>query len=162
MGRTASLLLNAQFLLICTTNLSLFLVLSTWSFLPLFIVEIGGDSADAGLIMGSMGLTSLGSLPFIAPLIDRYGRKGFIVGGALLVGISNAGFLFFSTYSPLMVVVRLIQGVGFAACFNGCATAVVDLVPPEQRDQGAASGLRLGFPQTRARSSVVALRFMKE
>ena len=150
MGQTVGLLMNTQFLLICTANLSLFLVLSTWSFLPLFIVEIGGDSADAGLVMGSMGVTSLGSLPFISPLIDRYGRKGFIIGGALLVGISNAGFLLFSSYSPLMVAVRLIQGVGFAACFNGCSTAVVDLVSPEQRDQGiglfgASSSLAVAF-----------------
>lgn len=132
----ANLFLNPQFVLICTTNLSLFLVLSTWSFLPLFIVQTGGDSADAGLIMGSLGLTSLGSLPFLAPLIDRYGRKGFIVFGVLLAGLSNAGFYLFTSYSPLMIVVRLVQGVAFAACFNACSTAVVDLVPQEQRDQG--------------------------
>ena len=35
-----------------------------------------------------------------------------------------------------MILVRLIQGIAFAACFNGCATAVVDLVPAENRAQG--------------------------
>jgi len=131
-----SLLLNSQFLYIAATNLCLFLVVSTWNFLPVFIVELGGNNVDVGLVMGSLGVTSLGSLPFLAPLIDRYGRRMFILGGILLIGITNAGFLLFTEYSPLMVLVRLIQGVAFAACFNGCATAVVDLVPSDHRAQG--------------------------
>ncbi|MEJ2716099.1 MAG: MFS transporter [Deltaproteobacteria bacterium] len=131
-----NVLLSSQFLLIGATNFSLFLVLSAWSFLPLFIVELGGNKTDTGLIMGSIGIATLGSLPIITPLIDRYGRKVFIVGGAFLAGISNAGFLLFETYSPLMICVRLLQGVAFAACFNACSTAVVDLVAPEHRAQG--------------------------
>jgi MFS family permease len=130
------MLLNAQFLLIAATNLCLFLVVATWSFLPVFIVELGGNNVDVGLVMGSIGVTSLGSLPLIAPLIDRYGRRVFIIGGILLIGFTNAGFLLFHTYSPLMIVVRLVQGVAFAACFNGCATAAIDLVPASKRAQG--------------------------
>jgi MFS family permease len=131
-----NLLFNPQFLLIATTNFCLFLVVSTWSFLPVVIDEWGGTKADMGLIMGSIGVTSLGILPLLAPLIDRYGRKWFIRIGILLIGLSNAGFLLFTTYSPLLILVRLVQGLAFAACFNGCATAVVDRVPPENRAQG--------------------------
>jgi MFS family permease len=132
----SGILFNCQFLLIAATNLCLFLVVATWSFLPVVIVELGGDKVDVGLVMGSLGVTSLGCLPLVAPLIDRYGRKIFIVGGILLMGITNAGFLLFHSYSPLMILVRLVQGIAFAACFNGCATAVVDLIPPEHRAQG--------------------------
>lgn len=130
------ILLNTQFLLIAATNLCLFLVVATWSFLPVFIVEAGGNNVDVGLVMGSIGITSLGSLPLVAPLIDRYGRRVFIMGGILLIGLSNGGFLLFQSYSPLMIIVRLIQGVAFAACFNGCATAAIDIVPPDRRAQG--------------------------
>jgi len=130
------LLLNVRFLLLAATNLCLFLVVSTWCFLPIFIVEIGGNTADVGLVMGSLGLTSLGSLPLLAPLMDRRRRKMFIVGGILVLALSNAGFLLFETYSPLMIIIRLVQGAAFAACFNGCATAVIDLVPVQNRAQG--------------------------
>ncbi len=130
------ILLSAPFLLICATNFCLFLVVSTWCLLPVFVVEMGGATADVGLLMGSIGITSLGSLPFIAPLIDRYGRKIFILGGILVMGISNAGFLLFDTYSNLMILVRLLQGLAFAACFNGCATAVVDILPKSFRGRG--------------------------
>jgi MFS family permease len=131
-----SILFNFQFLLVAATNLCLFLVVATWSFLPVVIVELGGDKVDVGLVMGSIGLTSLGSLPLVAPLIDRYGRKLFMVGGVLVIGLTNAGFLLFGSYSHLMILVRLVQGVAFAACFNGCTTAVVDLLRPEERAQG--------------------------
>jgi len=130
------ILLNAQFLLIAATNLCLFMVVATWSFLPVFIVELGGNNVDVGLVMGSIGITSLGSLPLVAPLMDRYGRRIFIVGGILLIGLTNGGFLLFHSYSPLMIVVRLIQGIAFAGCFNGCATAAIDLVPAARRAQG--------------------------
>ncbi|MBM4325593.1 MAG: MFS transporter [Deltaproteobacteria bacterium] len=131
-----SIILNAQFQLLSATNLCLFLIMATWTYLPLYIVEIGGDVADAGIVMGSLGVTSLGSIPLLTPLMDKYGRKIFIVAGVFLAGVSNVGFLLFDAYSPLMILVRLLQGVAFAACFNGCSTGVVDLIPPEHRAQG--------------------------
>lgn len=128
--------LTKRFLLVTATNFCLFLVTAAWSFLPLFVVERGGDSMDVGIVMGSLGITSLGSLPFLAPLIDRHGRRFFMLTGILLVGVTNAGYMLFSSYSPLMVCVRLIQGLAFAACFNACSTAVVELIPVRRRAQG--------------------------
>jgi predicted MFS family arabinose efflux permease len=133
---SSSILLNRQFLLISGSNLAMFLMLSSWSFITLFVVELGGDKADAGLVMGSIGITSLGAIPFITPLMDRYGRKPFISVGLLLAGISHIGFLLFDGYSHLMVTVRLLQGLGLAACFNGCSTAVVDVLKPSERARG--------------------------
>lgn len=129
-------LITAPFLAVTFTNFCLFLIVTTWSLLPLFVVELGGNTFDVGVVMGSLGVTSLGSLPFLAPLIDRYGRKKFIVWGILAVGISNAGFLAFDRYSVSMVLLRLLQGVAFAACFNGCAAAVVDFIPEKRRAEG--------------------------
>jgi MFS family permease len=131
-----AILFNAQFLLIAAINLFLFLIVATWSFLPIVLVDLGADNVDVGLVMGSIGITSLGSLPILAPLIDKHGRKIFIVGGILIIGFTNAGFLLFKSYSPLMIFVRLVQGIAFSACFNGCATAIVDLLRPEERAQG--------------------------
>ncbi len=87
-------------------------------------------------MMASAGITSLGSLPFIAPLIDRYGRKKFMVLGIFFVGVSNLGFIPFHSYSPWMLSIRLFQGLAFAGCFNACSTALVDLLPFHKRVQG--------------------------
>ncbi|MBI5569218.1 MAG: MFS transporter [Desulfomonile tiedjei] len=132
----SSIFLNAHFLLVAAVNFCLFLIVATWSFLPVVIVEMGGDKADVGMVMGSLGITSLGSLPFVAPLIDRWGRKFFMVSGILLMGLTNGGYMLFDHYSPLMICVRLLQGLAFAMCFNACATSVVDLVPSDKRAQG--------------------------
>lgn len=131
-----SVFLSGRLLAVTTTNFCLFLIITAWSFLPLFIVDLGGNKLDVGIVIGSLGITSLGSLPFLAPLLDRYGRKIFITGGVLVAGLSNAAFPLFHEYSALLIPIRLIQGLAFAACFNGCATAVVDLVPKDKRAQG--------------------------
>ncbi len=129
-------LLSGRFMAITTVNFTLFLIVAAWNFLPVFVVKVGGSEIDAGVVMGSLGITSLGSLPFLAPLMDRYGRRLFIRIGILSVGLSNCGFLLFGEYSPLIILVRLFQGLAFAACFNACATAVVDTVPRHRRAQG--------------------------
>lgn len=129
-------LLTGRFIMVTATNFCLFLVTAAWSFLPLFIVERGGDSMDVGLVMGSLGITSLGSLPLLAPLIDRHGRRFFMLAGILLIGFTNLAYMLFTEYSPVMIGVRLVQGLAFAACFNACATTVVELIPANRRAQG--------------------------
>ncbi len=130
------LVTNTRFLVLAASNFFLFLVVSAWSFLSIFLSEFGANTGDIGVLMASAGITSLGALPFIAPLIDRYGRKGFMVIGIFVVGVSNLGFMLFQHYSPWMLLIRLIQGLAFAACFNACSTALVDLLPFNKRVQG--------------------------
>jgi len=129
-------LTNRRFLVLAGSNFFLFLVVSAWSFLSIFVSDLGANTGDIGGLMASAGITSLGSLPFIAPLIDRYGRKRFMVLGLFLVGVSNLGFILFHTYSPWMLAIRLLQGLAFAGCFNACSTALVDLLPFHKRVQG--------------------------
>jgi MFS family permease len=129
-------LITGPFLAVTFANFCLFLIVTGWSLLPLFVVELGGNSLDVGIFMGSLGVTSLGSLPVLAPLIDRCGRKKFIVGGILTAGLSNAGFMAFDQYSLALVLLRLVQGIAFAACFNACAASVVDFVPQQRRAEG--------------------------
>jgi MFS family permease len=127
---------DKRFLVLAGSNFFLFLVVSAWSFLSLFVSELGANTGDVGVFMAFAGITSLGSLPFIAPLIDRYGRRKFIVLGIFVVGISNLGFIPFNNYSEWMLGIRLLQGLAFAGCFNACSTALVDLLPFQKRVQG--------------------------
>ena len=130
------LVFNPKFLVLAGSNFFLFMVVSAWSFLSFYVTEHGSDAADVGLFMACAGVTSLGSLPFIAPLIDRYGRKKFMSWGMFFVGFSNLGFALFDGYFPWLLAIRLLQGTAFAACFNACSTALVDLLPFEKRVQG--------------------------
>ncbi|MFH0957794.1 MAG: MFS transporter, partial [Pseudomonadota bacterium] len=113
-----------------------FMIVSAWSFLSFYVTELGSDAAEVGVFMACAGVTSLASLPFIAPLIERHGRKRFMSWGMFFVGFSNLGFGLFDGYFPWLLVIRLLQGAAFAACFNACSTALVDLLPFEKRVQG--------------------------
>jgi MFS family permease len=68
-------------------------------------------------------------------LIDRYGRRRVLLGGA-------AGFLVvtglyhFAVTVPLVIGVRLIQGVAFAAFSTAAFALVADLVPAARRGEG--------------------------
>ena len=129
-------LTDRRFMVLAGCNFFLFLVVSAWSFLSIFVSDLGANTGDIGILMAAAGITSLGSLPFLAPLIDQYGRKNFMVYGILTVGVSNLGFIFFKSYSQWMLIIRLLQGLAFAACFNACSTALVDLLPFHKRVQG--------------------------
>ena len=130
------ILKNRRFLILAASNFFLFLIVSAWSFLSVFLSDMGVNEGDIGILMASAGITSLGVLPFVAGLIDRYGRKTFMVLGIFFVGLSNLGFMPFSAYSHWILCIRLIQGLAFAACFNACSTALVDLLPFQKRVQG--------------------------
>lgn len=130
------LITNSRFIVLAGSNFFLFLVVSAWSFLSIFVSDLGANTGDIGILMASAGITSLGALPFIAPLIDQYGRKNFMVFGVLSVGVSNLGFILFQSYSQWMLLIRLFQGLAFAACFNACSTALVDMLPFHKRVQG--------------------------
>ncbi len=125
-----------NFTLIIVANFFFFSNFSSFFILPLYIKQLGGTEADIGFIMGSFGITSLGAIPFVTYLIDRYGRKPFMLFGALLMLISSLLFLALSDLSKLIYLFRMLQGIGFAFFFTSAATSAADIVPISRRAQG--------------------------
>lgn len=125
-----------NFTLIIVANFFFFSNFSSFFLLPLYIKQLGGTEADIGFIMGSFGITSLGAIPFVTYLIDRYGRKPFMLFGALLMLISSLLFLALSDLSKLIYLFRMLQGIGFAFFFTSAATSAADIVPISRRAQG--------------------------
>ena len=95
-----------NFSLITAANFFFFSNFSTFFLLPLYIKELGGTEADIGFIMGSFGITSLGSIPFVTFLIDRYGRKLFMFAGAVIMLLSSLLFITIDELSALLYVFR--------------------------------------------------------
>ncbi len=125
-----------NFTLITLANFFFFCNFSSFFLLPLFVKGLGGDEANIGFIMGSFGITSLGSIPLVASLIDRYGRRRFMLLGALIMCLSSLGYLFIKELSNLLYLLRVLQGVGFAFFFTSSSTAAADFVPEAKRGQG--------------------------
>ncbi len=128
----------------------------TWAlFLALgpFIGSIGGDPADIGAIMGSFGLAGMVVTPAIGPLIERFGTRVLLVGGAMCTAAASVGLLAVDDLSFIIYTARVVQGLGFAVFTNTALALLAELLPPGRRAQGigalAASGtiaLALGLP----------------
>lgn len=125
-----------NFALVTLANFLFFCNFSSFFLLPLYIKDLGGTEADIGFIMGTFGITSLGAIPFVAFLVDKYGRRRFLLIGYALMFVTSLSYLFVSDLSPLVYALRLLQGISFAFSFTAAGTFVADYIPPQRRAEG--------------------------
>lgn len=112
--------------------------------LPVYSKEIGASNLMVGIIAGSYALMNFLFSPIWGNLSDRIGRKPVILVSVLITAFSYLLFSFATTI-PLLLISRLIAGVGSANI--GTAQAyITDITKPENRAKafgkiGAAFGL---------------------
>jgi len=107
---------------------------------PLFITGHGGGRQDIGIIMGCFALASAACRPWVAEMIDRWGRKrSYSIGCALMVLMPLLHLPFHgplsSFYLPLLLL-RIAHGIGLAICFTAVFTFIVDLIPEKRLNEG--------------------------
>jgi predicted MFS family arabinose efflux permease len=116
--------------------------------LPLWVTgPVGSDEAGAGLAFGIFAVTSLVCRPFAGRYSDRLGRRPLLVLGALLIAAGMVAMPYADTL-PLVVVLRLVQGVGEAAFFVSGFALLADIAPPERMGEALSYnslGLYLGL-----------------
>lgn len=103
--------------------------------MPLFIKQIGGNEAQVGLAMGMFMFSSVILRPFVGGLVDRFGRRPFIVGGLLLFALSMYLYNWVAGLSVLMAI-RVLHGASWALSTTSIQTTITDLVPPTRRAEG--------------------------
>jgi predicted MFS family arabinose efflux permease len=87
--------------------------------LPIYLSTLGSTEIEIGLLIGIFGFSSLLSRPVVGRLLLRIPEKKMMIAGALLYVIASVAYLLAMPFWPLLIV-RLIQGVGFA-CFHTAA-----------------------------------------
>ena len=103
--------------------------------LPIYIKMINGDISMAGIIVSIFTITALFFRPVTAFLIDKYGRKPLLITGMALIAISCFSYQYVVMLGMLMLV-RVIHGIGYSSGSNAAGTIVADIVPKESRAQG--------------------------
>jgi len=103
--------------------------------LPLFIKEIGGDESQVGLAMGAFMLSSVIVRPFVGGLLDRFGRRPFIIWGLLFFTVAMYMYNWIGGIVVLMVL-RILHGLTWAVSTTAISTAVTDLIPSTRRGEG--------------------------
>ena len=111
---------------------------------------VGSDKAGAGLAVGAFGITALLLRPWIGRITDSGGRRPVLMAGSVLALVSIAMLTVVDTL-PLIVVARLIAGIGEAAFAVASITALIDLAPADRigaalsyNSMGLYLGLALG------------------
>jgi MFS family permease len=119
--------------------------------LPLFAKgPLGTGSIGVGIAIAAASPTALLVQPLAGRLADRRGRRILVIVGPLIVAASVATYTFVDTLAVL-VLLRLVTGIGEGMVFVGAATVVTDVAPEERRGEavslyslGVWGGLAIG------------------
>src|SRR5262245_65307943 len=84
----------ARFARVTAANFFFFLTFASYFLLPLHVRALGGSEHTIGLVMGTTGLSGLASILVVGILLDRYGRRLFLLGGFATMALASGAFLF--------------------------------------------------------------------
>ena len=102
--------------------------------LPLYLVSFGASSTVIGAVMAVFTITATATRIPVGLLIDRIGRKPFLIAGVALFAVGNFGYLWASGIL-LMLPFRMLHGVGWSGCTTAVATLAADIAPPKRRGE---------------------------
>ncbi|MFP3379955.1 MFS transporter [Bacillus sp. SIMBA_069] len=103
--------------------------------LPMFIKQLGGSESQVGFIIGVFTISAVIFRPIVGGLMDRYGRRVFIISGLLFFAITMY-FYDWVTGVIFLVVLRILHGISWAVGTTSISTAVTDVIPPSRRGEG--------------------------
>ncbi|MBR2671543.1 MAG: MFS transporter [Oscillospiraceae bacterium] len=96
---------------------------------------LGATATMVGFVVGVFAYTALIFKVFSAPAIDTFNRKYILAGAMLFLAIAYVGFSF-SKSVEMLIVFRLIQGIGAAFTGTCCLTLVSDSLPADKMGTG--------------------------
>jgi len=104
---------------------------------PKIVKELNISAKDVGLLITAFSFPGILFVPFLGVIADRWGRKRLIIPFLMLFGIAG-GLCFFVRDFKLLLILRLIQGIGAAPLGPLSATIIGDLY--SQKELIAAMG----------------------
>lgn len=103
--------------------------------LPLYIKDLGISESQLGFIIGGFTLSAVVVRPVIGGLLDRFGRRFFILAGLILFAI--AMFLYnWASGILLLFLLRILHGGGWAISTTSIGTSITDVIPAGRRSEG--------------------------
>ncbi|CAG7654710.1 MFS transporter [Paenibacillus allorhizosphaerae] len=111
---------------------ALYLLLPT---LPLYIKQLGGSESQVGLAAGVFTLSAVVFRPVVGGLLDRYGRRPFIIWGLLVFVLSMYVYDWIAGIAALMAL-RVLHGISWAFSTTAVGTTITDVIPASRRGEG--------------------------
>jgi len=128
-------LISGSFLRVTVANFFFFLNFASFFLLPLEVKAMGGSEATVGAVMATGGIATLAALPAIGLLIDRVGRRLFLLLGAACMSLASFLYLQIDHIGLALFGLRILQGASFAMAFTATTTFAAELAPRDRRAQ---------------------------
>lgn len=100
-----------------------------------FSESLGSSTLLAGMIAGLMNITSLILRPIAGNLVDRYSKYRLSSLGGIFLIIASVGYVI-ATNPVWLLVIRVINGIGYVLCTVCMATWMANLLPRERVGSG--------------------------
>ena len=107
--------------------------------LPELSIDLEADNSELQWIMDSYALVFGGTLLVMGALGDRFGRKGALQIGLIIVGTASAWTAFYAETSSDVILARATMGLGAALVMPSTLSVVLVVFPPNER--GKAIGI---------------------
>ena len=100
--------------------------------LPLYLITFGASSTVIGAVMAVFTITTTMTRIPVGLLIDRIGRKPFLLYGIAFFIAGKLGYLWAPSIL-LMLPFRVLHGLGWSGCTTAVSTISADIVPKARR-----------------------------
>jgi MFS family permease len=101
--------------------------------LPLYLTSLGLAPTFIGLTVAVFSLSSFATRPFLGAWVDRWSPRGVYLLGALALGC--AGFAYLIPSLLVLMVARIVHGVGWAAINTASGAIAAALTPARRRGE---------------------------
>src|SRR5690625_5129960 len=120
-----------DFVLIFMANFFVFLGFQmTLPTLPLFVKELGGSDQLIGIIVGIFTFSALLLRPYAGHALESKGRR-FVYMLGLSIFVLSVGSFAFITSIVILLLFRVLQGIGWGFSTTATGTIATDLIPPK-------------------------------
>ena len=103
--------------------------------IPIFVNELGGSDQLIGIIVGIFTFSALLFRPYAGHALETKGR-GIVYLFGLVLFVLSVGSFGFITSMAFLIVMRIVQGVGWGFSTTASGTIATDLIPPSRRGEG--------------------------
>jgi len=122
------------FIIATFCNLAHQMLLTT---MPYYVIVLGASPSQAGVMAGLLTVAALITRPFVGHFADSKGRKNITIFGIIVFAIGTVVFITCPNIYIIMIF-RVLQGVGIACMTTANATIATDVLPQKHLAQGIA------------------------
>jgi MFS family permease len=133
---TEPALWNRRFVFLLIAQAGFGFAHSSFLMLPKFLAtELDAGPDEIGLVVAASAISIVFFLVPAGAMVDRYGRKIFLVSGATLMAMTCAAHVYVEEIGAPLYALRALQSLAFAYAYAAGAALAIDAAPPSRIGQ---------------------------